>query len=66
MVGIVVCGNGFFGEIWDRKDKFIAVDVREVFGGLLGGNFPYNVSSPAEHETCSLADNHIRISRAYF
>jgi len=63
MVSIVVGRNRFFSEIRDCEDEFIAVDVRQIFCGMLGSNFPDNVTTPAEHETCPLPDNYVGIAR---
>ena len=64
MVGKVVCIDGFSREIGDRENKFIAVDVGEVFGCFFSGDLPDYISPPAEYKSRSLPDNDIRIPRA--
>jgi hypothetical protein len=64
MVGVIVCGDWFLGEIRDRENELVTIDMGEIFRRFLRSNFPYNVASPAKHKSRTFADDHIRISRA--
>ena len=65
MVREIIRLDWFFREIRDGKDKFVAVDMREIFRRWLSRNFPHHIPPPAKHKSSTLTNDNIRIPGAY-
>jgi hypothetical protein len=65
VVGEIIRLDGFLREVGYCKDKFIAVDVREILRGRFSSDFPHYIAAPTKHEASAFTNYDVWISGAY-